>query len=67
MDVYGRDDYSIFDNVVEKSLPCYIPSLTVSQIEKWRKAFNYAAYNGCIARLLDDNDIHIFVVYEPQE
>lgn len=59
VDVYGRDDYSIFDNVVEKSLPHYIPSLTVSQIEKWRKTFDYAAYNDCIAQLLDDNDIHI--------
>lgn len=59
VEVYGRDDYSIFDGVVRKTLPYYIHGLTVNRIDKWRVNFDYEAFNECVGKLLDENNIHI--------
>lgn len=59
VNVYERDDYSIFDSVVAKTLPRYAISTKESQINKWRKTYNYKAYSDCITEILDRNDIHI--------
>lgn len=56
---YKRDDYSIFDNVVENSLPHYAPQITKAVISGWRTTYNYAAFNRCIGELLDRNHIQI--------
>lgn len=59
MDIYERDDYSIYDSVVQEALPYYIPKLTQATVNNWRKTLNYAAFSDCIGKLLDQNDIHI--------
>lgn len=57
-EIYGKDDYSIFDSVVRKMLPKY-SNISLSQIEKWRKNHDYKSFNDSITKLLDDNNIHI--------
>ena len=52
--VYGRDDYSIFDTILKESLPRYFSDITQSQIQRWRTAFRYAEYNDYITRKLDE-------------
>lgn len=59
VDVYERDDFSIFDSVVKDALPYYIPKLTKATVNNWRETYNYAAFNDCIGRILDQNNIHI--------
>lgn len=59
VEVYEKDDYSIFDSVVKDALAFYIPGLTKSMIDKWRKTYNYVAFNRCIGELLDQNNIQI--------
>lgn len=59
IEVYGQDDYSIFDSVVKDTLPYYVPKLTKSAIGKWRATYNYAAFNDCIGELLDQRSICI--------
>lgn len=59
VEIYERDDYSIFDRVVKDALPYYIPKLTKSAIEEWRTTCNYLAFNDCIEELLDQKSIDI--------
>lgn len=59
VEVYGRDDYSIFDGIVKNTLPYYIPGLTVSRIDKWRVNLDYKSFNECVGKLLDEHNIHI--------
>lgn len=59
VDVYGRDDYSILDGRVKEGLPKFKADLTQTQIETWRKTFNYRAFNDCVGEILDANNIHI--------
>lgn len=59
VDVYGRDDYSIFDGVVKRALPHYVHGLKESTVETWRKTYDYAAFEECIGNLLDQNGITI--------
>lgn len=55
---YGKDDYSIYDTVVKESLPHYSNSkISESDIEKWRKNFQYKEFNDFIGSLLDANGI----------
>lgn len=53
---YGKDDYSIYDTVVKKSLPHY-SDISENDIEKWRKNFQYTEFNDFIGKLLDANGI----------
>lgn len=59
VEVYGRDDYSIFDGIVKNTLPHYIQGLTTNKIDTWRRSFDYEAFNECVGKLLDENNIHI--------
>lgn len=59
VEIYGRDDYSIFDGIVKNTLPYYISNLTVNRIDTWRKNFDYKAFNECVGKLLDENNVHI--------
>ncbi len=59
VEIYERDDYSIFDGIVRKTLPHYITGLTSYKIDSWRVSYNYANFNNCIGEYLDKNNIHI--------
>lgn len=59
VEVWGRDDYSIFDGIVKNTLPHYIQGLTTNKIDTWRRSFDYEAFNECVGKLLDENNIHI--------
>lgn len=59
VEIYGRDDYSIFDSVVKYALPNYHPALTVNAVNRWRTTYDYTAFNHCIQEILDRNEIHI--------
>lgn len=59
VDVYGKDDYVIFDSVVKDALPKYVAGLNKATLEAWRKDYNYLAYKQCIDDLLDANEIFI--------
>lgn len=58
-DIYNRDDYSIFDGVVKRTLPHYVVDLTEAKIDSWRKEFNYLEYRNCIDKLLEEKGINI--------
>lgn len=53
--LYNRDDYSIYDSVVEKHLPEYATEKLPAS--KWRKNFNYETFNQYIGDLLDEYGI----------
>ena len=57
--LYERDDYSILDTVLKEHLPLYFSDVTETQIENWRKAYNYKAYNDYITRKLDELGITV--------
>jgi len=59
VEIYKKDDYSIYDGIVKNTLPHYIQGLTANQINKWRVNFNYSAFNNCIGMFLDENGIKI--------
>ncbi|EGP5433161.1 hypothetical protein D3I05_13550 [Enterococcus faecium] len=59
VEVCGRDDYFIFDGIVKDTLPHYIQGLTTNKIDTWRRSFDYEAFNECVGKLLDENNIHI--------
>lgn len=52
--VYDRDDYSIFDTVMEKHMLKYFKNNTITQkdIKSWRKNTNYKKYNDFITENL---------------
>ena len=59
VEVYGRDDYSIFDGIVKNTLPYYVQGLTAHRIDKWRVNLDYKSFNECVGNLLDEHNIHI--------
>lgn len=59
VEIYERDDYSIFDGIVKEALPSYINGLSKYKIDTWRATCNYSAFNCCIGKLLDNYNIHI--------
>lgn len=59
VEIYKKDDYSIFDSVVKDSLPYYCPEITKNKIETWRKEYDYISFNKCIGDVLNRNDINI--------
>ena len=58
VEVYHRDDYSIFDGIVKESLPNYVDGLSKHKLDVWRSEYNYVAFNECIGGLLDEYNIH---------
>lgn len=59
VEIYGNDDYSIFDSVVKNTLPIYNTQITKNKINTWRKNYNYKVFNDCITELLDKNNISV--------
>lgn len=65
VEIYKKDDYSIYDSVLKDYLPYYInqydlPQITSNKInEKWRQGYDYESYNNCIGKLLDKAKINI--------
>lgn len=59
VEIYERDDYSIFDGIVKNTLPYYVQGLTAHRIDKWRVNLDYEAFNECVGNLLDEHNIHI--------
>lgn len=56
--LYGKDDYSILDTVLKKSLPKYFDDITINQINKWVDSFDYKSYNDYLTRKLDELGIN---------
>lgn len=59
VEIYERDDYSIFDGIVRKTLPQYIKGISSNKIDSWRTSYNYEEFNNCIGEFLDKKNIHI--------
>jgi len=59
VEVYRRDDYSIFDGIVKNTLPHYVQGLTSNRIDTWRVNYDYESFSECVGMLLDKNNIHI--------
>ena len=59
VEVYHRDDYSIFDGIAKESLPNYVDGLSKHKLDVWRSEYNYVAFNECIGGLLEEYNIHI--------
>lgn len=57
--LYGKDDYSILDTVLKKSLPKYFDDITKTKIQRWQDNFQYKEYNDYITRKLDELEIKI--------
>src|SRR5574344_1517973 len=57
--LYGKDDYSILDNVLKEYLPRYFHDVTKSQIQKWQNSYDYKSYNDYITKKLDELGITI--------
>lgn len=58
---YGKDDFSIFDNIVSKNLYKYSTAknpLKVTQPDRWRNKIDYKAFNDYIGALLDEKGIY---------
>lgn len=51
--LYGKDDFSILDNVLKEYLPKFFDDVTKGQIQKWQSRFQYEAYNDYITGKLD--------------
>lgn len=58
-DIYGRDDYSIFDNILKENIGIFINGITKAEIEDYRTNFKYEKYNNLLGELLDANNISI--------
>lgn len=57
--VYEKDDYSIFDNVLMNNLKRYAPFLTPYKLDQWRIELKYKLYNDAIAELLEESNITV--------
>lgn len=57
--LYGKDNYSIFDTVLKKYLPRYFRDITKGQIQKWQNTYEYSKYNDYITRKLDEHGITV--------
>lgn len=57
---YEKDDYSIFDSVVQTVLPIYFKGkITRAKIESWRKNYKYENFNKFIGDRLDELNISV--------
>lgn len=56
---YGRDNYSIYDGVLQKYLPNYDDSIKSNKIKKWKDRFDYKAYCDCIENILNSNSVTV--------
>lgn len=56
--LYGKDDYSIYDTVLQQNLPKYFGDITINNLKKWRVNYDYKAYNDYIENKLNELGIH---------
>ena len=59
VEVYRKDDFSIFDTVLKNNIPKYVKGLKASTIDGWRKKCDYASYWNCIDGLLKEFQLTI--------
>ena len=59
VNVYEKDDFSIFDNVLKNNLPKYIENIEAKDIDNWRENCDYESYWQCIDGLLKYLNISI--------
>lgn len=52
--IYGKNDYSIFDSILEKSLPLYFSDITFEKLIDWKKGFLYSDYHDYIGKKLGE-------------
>lgn len=57
--LYNKDDYSIFDIVLKKSLPNIFTDIKNSDIQHWVDTYDYKSYNDYITNKLDELGITI--------
>ena len=57
--LYNKDDYSIYDTVLKKSLPKMFTDIKQSDIQRWVDTFDYKSYNDYITNKLDEIGITI--------
>ena len=57
--LYGNDDYSIFDTVLRTYLPRYFKDVSGNQIDRWMRSFQYENYNNYITKKLDELGIDV--------
>lgn len=56
--LYGKDDYLIYDTILKKNLSRYFGDITTYQLEKMRINIDYKSYNDYIENKLNDLNIH---------
>lgn len=59
VNLYGKDDYSIYDSALKESLPRYFTDVTKNKISKWVRNLDYKSYNDYITAKLDHLSIYI--------
>jgi hypothetical protein len=59
VDIYKKDDYSIYDSVLHDHLGKYIEGLTKTELSRCKDKFDYQTYNRYIGELLVKNGIDI--------
>ena len=52
--LYGKDDYSIYDTVVRDNLPNYFDDITKGKVNSWRKNLQYEKFNSYITEKLNE-------------
>ncbi len=52
--IYGRDDYSIYDFILEKSLPLYFGDITKEELISWKEGCLYGEYHKYIGEKLGE-------------
>ncbi|HHU80046.1 MAG TPA: hypothetical protein GXZ35_01760 [Acholeplasmataceae bacterium] len=50
--LYGKDDYLIFDTILKESLPRYFDDITEIKMESWKVNYKYREYNDYLTRKL---------------
>lgn len=56
--LYGNDDYSIYDTILKKNLSKYFNDITTNQLEKLRVKVDYKSYNDYIGKKLNELKIY---------
>lgn len=56
---YERDDYSIYDSVVNQHLKKYNPKFTPYYLDKLRNAFDYKSFMECMNSVISENNLDV--------
>lgn len=55
--IYDRDDYFIYDSLIQEHFPEYNPNITSNQINNFREQMQYEEYHKCLDSFLIANGI----------